>query len=106
MPAPVYNKQNFVDQSILYAEQLNKIEDELHAISQEPNIFIQENPPENAVEGDIWIAPTPLTPEGFLIEIPPYSELDYGKILMAGPTGLVWIALDETELPQAEEESF
>jgi hypothetical protein len=41
MPAPVYNKQNFVDYEILYAKHLNQIEQEIHEMSKEPNIFTQ-----------------------------------------------------------------
>lgn len=106
MPAPVYNKQNFVDYEILYAKHLNQIEQEIHEMSKEPNVFTQLEEPQDATEGDVWIIPTPLTEEGFPIEIPPYSKEDYGKILTAGPEGLIWVALDDTELPQAEEESF
>lgn len=107
MPAPVYNKQNFIDETILYAEQLNKIEHELHEISKEPNVFIQDTQPEGAVEGDIWIVPPSLDMNGDPLEIPYYTAEDYGKVLMVTEFGLKWVYASEyDELKNAEQVSF
>ena len=95
MPAPVYTKQNFVDNEILSAKHLDQIEEQIYEMSKEPNVFTQVDEPEDAVEGDVWIIPTPLTEEGYPIELPPYSKDDYGKFLMATAEGLIWMPLNK-----------
>lgn len=47
-----YQKQNFVDGEVLYADNLNKIEDELVTKS---SVYIQVAEPEGAENGDLWV---------------------------------------------------
>lgn len=103
----IYPLQNFKDKDILYAEQLNKIENEILEMSKEPNVFVQQDEPKEAMEGDIWIIPTTTDKDGIPIEIPTYNEEDYGKVLMATEKGLMWVYASEyDELKDAERVSF
>jgi hypothetical protein len=47
-----YEKQNFVDGNVLYADNLNKIEDELVTKS---SVYVQVMEPADAENGDLWV---------------------------------------------------
>lgn len=47
----IYQKQNFVDGNILYAQNLNKIENEL---VRKSSVFVQLEEPTDVIEGDLW----------------------------------------------------
>ena len=77
-------------------------------MSKESDIYVQEQEPENVKEGDVWII-TSTDDESQSLEIPPYGEADYGKVLSPSADGLVWIEMTgggTAELPSAEEEAF
>lgn len=77
-------------------------------MSKEPNVYVQWEEPEDAVEGDVWIISSG-DPDSYIsLEVPPYTEEDYGKVLSPSAEGLVWIEMKGGgfDLPQAEEDSF
>lgn len=47
----IYQKQNFVDGNILYAQNLNQIENEL---VRKSSVFVQLEEPTDVIEGDLW----------------------------------------------------
>ena len=48
----IYQKQNFVDGNILYAQNLNQIENEL---VRKSSVFVQLEEPTDVIEGDLWL---------------------------------------------------
>ena len=77
-------------------------------MSKEPNIYVQWEEPEDVVEGDVWIISSGDSDDQISLEVPPYTEEDYGKVLSPSADGLIWIEMSggSSNLPSAEEESF
>ena len=48
----IYQKQNFIDGNILYAQNLNQIENEL---VRKSSVFVQLEEPTDVIEGDLWL---------------------------------------------------